>query len=143
MPYDNLPHPTTIPVEPFHIAADPSSRESLETLLKHTRMPKATFENTQTADNFGVTRQWVSDAVKQWSSIDWSKWEDKMNSAPQFKARVTGRDEREYEIHFMALFSKHRDAKPLVLLHGWPGCFLEFLPMTELLRGRWSEDELP
>lgn len=44
-----------------------------------------------------------------------------MNSFPQFTTTIIDEDKKEYEIHFVALFSKKLDAVPLVCLHGWPG----------------------
>lgn len=46
-------------------------------------------------------------------------------------------------IHFVGLFSKKADAIPIVLLHGWPGSFLEFLPLLSLLKDKYSPEELP
>lgn len=46
-------------------------------------------------------------------------------------------------MHFLALFSKKADAVPLVLLHGWPGSFLEFLSVCDILREKYGENELP
>lgn len=43
----------------------------------------------------------------------------------------------------MALFSKRPDALPLVCLHGWPGCFLEFLPVAKLLQSKYTPETLP
>lgn len=48
-----------------------------------------------------------------------------------------------FHIHFVAMPSKRQDAVPLLLLHGWPGRFLEFLPMIEKLRKKYSPGELP
>jgi microsomal epoxide hydrolase len=47
------------------------------------------------------------------------------------------------DIHFVALFSKKPDAIPILLLHGWPGSFLEFLPILSLLKARYAEEEPP
>ena len=46
-------------------------------------------------------------------------------------------------MHFMAMFSKKQDAKPLLLLHGWPGSVFEFLPYLSVVRDKWSPDDLP
>ena len=44
-----------------------------------------------------------------------------MNSFPHYLASVVDNDGKEYQIHFIGLFSDKIDAVPLVLLHGWPG----------------------
>ncbi len=43
----------------------------------------------------------------------------------------------------MALFSNESDAIPIILSHGWPGCFLEFLPLLEMLKSKHTPDNLP
>jgi microsomal epoxide hydrolase len=43
----------------------------------------------------------------------------------------------------MALFSKRSDAVPLVNIHGWPGCFLEYLPVVKLLQAKYTPETLP
>ncbi|CAD0100793.1 unnamed protein product [Aureobasidium mustum] len=48
-----------------------------------------------------------------------------------------------FHVHYVAMLSKRQDAVPLLLLHGWPGSFLEFLPMLDKLRNRYSPDDLP
>jgi microsomal epoxide hydrolase len=47
------------------------------------------------------------------------------------------------DIHFVALFSQKNDAPPLLLLHGWPGSFLEFVGTLELLKRKYTPDTLP
>ena len=49
----------------------------------------------------------------------------------------------DFHIHFVAMPSKRQDAVPLLLLHGWPGSFLEFLPVIDKLRKKYSPDDLP
>jgi microsomal epoxide hydrolase len=65
-----------------------------------------------------------------------------INSFPQFILPIK---EEGYtlDIHFVALFSKKPDAIPIFPLHGWPGSFLEFLPILALLKARYTEEELP
>ncbi|KJX98269.1 hypothetical protein TI39_contig422g00002 [Zymoseptoria brevis] len=48
-----------------------------------------------------------------------------------------------FDIHFIALFSKKADAAPLLLLHGWPGSFLEFLGALDVLKSNYSPETLP
>ena len=47
-----------------------------------------------------------------------------------------------YDVHFTALFSTRKDAVPIVCIHGWPGCFLEFLPIMDRLQSKYP-DTLP
>lgn len=75
--------------------------------------------------------------------IERRKHESHMNSFPQFIAPIKDDDGKTYDIHFVALFSEKKDAIPIVLCHGWPGSFLEFLPMFDILRKRHSPADLP
>jgi microsomal epoxide hydrolase len=48
-----------------------------------------------------------------------------------------------FHVHFVFMPSKRQDAVPLLLLHGWPGSFLEFLPMIDKLRKKYGSNDLP
>jgi microsomal epoxide hydrolase len=49
----------------------------------------------------------------------------------------------DFHVHFVSMLSKSKNAIPLLLLHGWPGSFLEFLPLLGKLRQKYNPDELP
>ncbi|KFX96373.1 hypothetical protein V490_03377 [Pseudogymnoascus sp. VKM F-3557] len=70
------------------------------------------------------------------------KSEDFINSFPNFTINITDTSGPQ-DIHFVSLFSEKKDAIPLILLHGWPGNFLEFLPILELLRNNYTPETLP
>lgn len=54
------------------------------------------------------------------------------------------KDEKgDFTIHFTGLFSSKPDAIPVVMLHGWPGSFLEFLKILSLLKERYTPETLP
>lgn len=65
-----------------------------------------------------------------------------MNSVPHFKVPVHD-GENSLNVHFIGLFSEREDAIPVLLLHGWPGSFLEFLPILSLIKGRYTPSTLP
>jgi microsomal epoxide hydrolase len=67
-----------------------------------------------------------------------TKQEEHINSFPAYKYHVIDDDKRAYDIHFTALFSPRKDAIPILFLHGWPGSFLEFLPMMSMLRTKYT-----
>lgn len=71
------------------------------------------------------------------------KHEEHINSFPNFKVAIEDDDGHQYSIHFVGLFSKKADAIPLLLLHGWPGSFLEFLPILDHLRTAYTPETLP
>lgn len=56
---------------------------------------------------------------------------------------VQGQDGEEIEIHFVALFSQRKDAMPLAMYHGWPGSFMDFADMLDLLKERYTPSDLP
>ncbi len=68
-----------------------------------------------------VARYWATD-------YDWRKCETKLNALPQFKTEIDGLD-----IHFIHVRSKHADALPLIVTHGWPGSIIEQLKIIEPL----------
>ena len=63
-------------------------------------------------------------------AYDWRKAEAKLNALPQFMTTIDGVD-----IHFIHVRSKHPNALPLIMTHGWPGSVLELLktvgPLTD------------
>ena len=70
--------------------------------------------------------------------------ESHFNSYPSYKVPIEARDGDTYDIHFMAMFSSRKDAKPLLLMHGWPGSVFEFIPYLDVIRQKWpSPDDLP
>lgn len=144
MTYDTFPSKVTISLEPFTINTPKAELDDLKALLKLTRVPKSTFENTQTKPHFGVNRDWVIEARRTWTEeFDWQKQVDRINAISQWIATVKNHDGLEYKIHLLGLISQKKDAVPVILSHGWPGSFLEFLPMFELVKQKWSEDDLP
>lgn len=72
------------------------------------------------------------------------KQEAHINSVPNFKTQIKDEESgNTFSVHFAALFSKKPDAIPIVLFHGWPGSFLEFFPIMDLVRKKYSPEELP
>lgn len=71
------------------------------------------------------------------------KQEEYINSFPHYKADIVDDDGRIYSIHFAALFSEKKSAIPTTRLHGWPASFQEFLPVLDLLRKKYSPQDLP
>lgn len=58
---------------------------------------------------------------------------------PHYKAAVTSNGDK-YSVHFAALFSPNKDAVPILLMHGWPGSFLEFLPILTKVQAQYASD---
>ncbi|KAK9789088.1 putative Epoxide hydrolase N-terminal domain-containing protein [Seiridium cardinale] len=101
-----------------------------------------TFESSQQNRKYGITAEWLQNAKKQWLQFDWRKAERRINSFPNFTSHIheLGTD---FKIHFVGLFSEHMDAVPVLMLHGWPGSFLEFLPILNDLKTRYTPATLP
>src|SRR4029077_12882759 len=79
----------------------------------------------------GVQLATIQELARHWSTdYDWRKAEKKLNALPQFTTEIDGVD-----IHFIHAKSKHENALPLVMTHGWPGSVIELLeavgPLTE------------
>ncbi|KAJ7660255.1 Alpha/Beta hydrolase protein [Mycena polygramma] len=109
-------------------------------------------DSTPTNDNpddhsLGLSLEWLKNAKHEWETgFDWRAQERTINSFPQFMAKVPVQVEgKEYihDIHFLALFSKRADAVPLIMFHGWPGSFFEFIPIVRILSTKYTADTLP
>jgi microsomal epoxide hydrolase len=122
-------------VKPFKAHIPDSKVQQFKELIKLCPIGPEVYENNDrgNADRFlGMTRKWLSDAKEQWlNTFDWRKEEEYINSFPNFVARVKEDETGEtIDVHFVALFSKRKDAVPIAFFHGWPG---ELNPMTALL----------
>jgi pimeloyl-ACP methyl ester carboxylesterase len=71
----------------------------------------------------GIQLAKLQELVRYWGTgYDWRKAEAKMNSLPQFVSKIDGLD-----IHFINVRSRHPNAMPLIMTHGWPGSLFELL----------------
>ncbi|ERF69832.1 hypothetical protein EPUS_08033 [Endocarpon pusillum Z07020] len=143
MSFSTLPSGVNHAIKPFTLNTPAAEIEELKTLIKHSRIAVPTFENSQKDGKYGIDREWMQNIKEKWLKFDWSKTEDRLNSFPHFKASITDDDGTKYDIHFAALFSQKADAVPLVMLHGWPGSFLEFIPILQLLKDKHTPETLP
>ncbi|TKA36752.1 hypothetical protein B0A54_11622 [Friedmanniomyces endolithicus] len=147
MSFDTIPSKASFKPKPFNAHVSDEDLRSFQTHLKYSRIGPKTYENLTTDvkdfNHWGISRQWVADAKQHWETkYDWRKTEDRINSYPNFTVPIqdSGFD---FQIHFVALFSKKPDAVPLALLHGWPGSFLEFLGTLDVLREKYKPEDLP
>jgi len=77
----------------------------------------------------GVQLAMIQALARYWSTdYDWRKVEARLNSYPQFLTEIDGLD-----IHFIHVRSKHKNALPLIVTHGWPGSIIEMLKIIEPL----------
>ena len=143
---------------PFEVNIGEDSLTEFQTLVKCSKIAPATYESLQEDRRYGVTHKWLVEAKARLETFDWYEiWLSKMrfclpkdrrqreteiNSFPQFKIEIEFSG-RAHSIHFCGLFSEQVDATPVLLLHGWPGSFLEFLPILNLLRDAYTPQSLP
>jgi hypothetical protein len=107
-------------VKPFRVAIP---KAKIDHILRRVR--ETQFPSELVADDwrYGANWQYMKDLTSYWTTkYDWRKTEAKLNSFPQFTAKV-----EDYDIHFYHVRSKSPKPMPLILTHGWPGSVVEFL----------------
>ncbi|MBP0597989.1 epoxide hydrolase [Herbaspirillum sp. LeCh32-8] len=115
-------------VVPFRVAVPQARIDDLKQRLAATRWPD---RETVSDWSQGVPLDAAKRLVTYWHDrYDWRKFERKLNAFPQFRTTIDG-----LGIHFIHVKSKHADAMPIILTHGWPGSIVEFLkvigPLTD------------
>jgi pimeloyl-ACP methyl ester carboxylesterase len=113
-------------IRPFHVSFSDDDLADLRRRIKATRWPERETVNdasqgVQLATTQKLARYWATD-------YDWRKVEAKLNALPQFITTIDGLD-----IHFIHVRSKHRNALPLIVTHGWPGSIIEQLKIIDPL----------
>jgi len=113
-------------VKPFRIDVPQEQLDDLAARLANTRWP-AEPAGSGWAD--GVPVDYLRELVEHWRTrYDWRAWEARLNALPQFTTTIDGTN-----IHFAHVKSPNENALPLILVHGWPGSFVEFLEVVEPL----------
>jgi pimeloyl-ACP methyl ester carboxylesterase len=115
-------------IRPFTVEIPEADLEDLRARIAATRFPE---RETVEDDSQGVPLALMQDLARYWATeYDWRKCEARLNSVPNFVTAIDGLD-----IHFIHVRSKHEDALPLVICHGWPGSIVEQLkiigPLTD------------
>jgi len=107
-------------VRPFHIKVPEEALVDLRHRLAATRFPE---QETVTDASQGVQLATMKELVRYWGTgYDWRKVEARLNAIPQFVTTIDGLD-----IHFIHVRSKHANAMPVIVTHGWPGSIIEQL----------------
>jgi pimeloyl-ACP methyl ester carboxylesterase len=113
-------------IRPFRINIPEADLVDLRRRLAATRWPD---KETVTDDSQGVPLATLQQLVKYWQTDhDWRKVEARLNALPQFMTEIDGVD-----IHFIHVRSKHDNALPLIVTHGWPGSVIEQLKIIDPL----------
>jgi pimeloyl-ACP methyl ester carboxylesterase len=113
-------------IRPFRINIPEEALGDLRRRLAATRWPD---RETVTDQSQGMQLATLQRLVRYWQTeYDWRKVEAKLNSLPQFLTQIDGLD-----IHFLHIRSRHENALPLIITHGWPGSIIEQLKIIEPL----------
>lgn len=112
--------------QPFHVNIDQSVLDDLKHRILATRWPVALNATTW---EYGMDLSYMKDLAAYWANgFNWRKTEAGINAFPNFITSIDG-----YKIHYLHIRSKHPDAVPLIISHGWPGSFLEMLKIIPAL----------
>ncbi len=115
-------------IRPFHFTASDAALADLKRRVEMTRWPDPETvaddtQGVQLATMKALTRYWAGD-------YDWRRCEARLNALPNFVTEIDGLD-----IHFIHVRSKHANALPVIVTHGWPGSIIEQLkiigPLTD------------
>jgi pimeloyl-ACP methyl ester carboxylesterase len=115
-------------IRPFKIHVTDEAIADLRRRIVATRWPD---KETVADDSQGVRLAKIQPLVRYWgTAYDWRKAEARLNALPQFVTNIDGLD-----IQFVHVRSKHANALPLIMTHGWPGSVLELVkviaPLTD------------
>ncbi len=115
-------------IRPFQVEVPQEDLTDLRQRIAATHWPTRELvddrsQGVQLATTQALADFWVTE-------YDWRACEARLNALPQFKTEIDG-----VEIHFIHVRSKHEDALPLIMTHGWPGSVVELLetvgPLTD------------
>jgi pimeloyl-ACP methyl ester carboxylesterase len=115
-------------IRPFHVDIPEEALVDLRRRIVATRWP----DKELVADaSQGVQLATMKELAGYWAKdYDWRKCEAKLNAVPQFVTKIDGVD-----IHFIHVRSKHKNALPIIITHGWPGSIIEQMkiigPLTD------------
>jgi pimeloyl-ACP methyl ester carboxylesterase len=115
-------------IERFRVSFPRAQVAALRRRIAETRFPSAELvadrsQGVQLATMQALARRWTT-------GYDWRRVERRLNALPQFTTKIDG-----VNIHFIHVKSRHKNALPLIMTHGWPGSVIELLetigPLTD------------
>ncbi|HLZ84353.1 MAG TPA: epoxide hydrolase [Caulobacteraceae bacterium] len=113
-------------IRPFHFEAPEAMLADLRRRIGATRWPDRETVNGATQ---GVQFATLRKLAQYWQTgYDWRKVEARLNALPNFMTQIDGLD-----IHFIHVRSKHENALPLIVTHGWPGSIIEQMKIIDPL----------
>src|SRR3954464_14106899 len=105
---------TTGEIAPFTIDMPEEALADLRRRVAATRWPSRELVGDRSQ---GVQLAALRELARYWTTEDdWRRCEARLNALPQFKTEIDG-----LGIHFIHVRSRHEDALPLIMTHGWPG----------------------
>ena len=117
---------TATEIQPFQIEIPDDQIDDLRRRIASTRWPSVELVDDWSQ---GIQRATLRAIAKYWTTdYDFGRLEERLNALPQFTTEIDG-----LEIHFIHARSKHEDALPLIITHGWPGSVIEMLGVIEPL----------
>ena len=123
---DNNQAAGAINIRPFHYKAPEAELTELRRRVQATKWPERETVSNATQ---GVQLATVQALAHYWATeYDWRKIEARLNTLPQFITEIDGLD-----IHFIHVRSKHENALPLIVTHGWPGSIIEQMKIIDPL----------
>jgi pimeloyl-ACP methyl ester carboxylesterase len=118
--------PDTTSIRPFHFSAPEAELTELCRRISATRWPE---RETVSDQSQGPQLATLQKLARYWETeYDWRKVEARLNALPNFITEIDGLD-----IHFIHVRSKHKNALPLIVTHGWPGSIIEQLKIVDPL----------
>ena len=113
-------------IRPFRVNVPEEELTELRRRINATRWPE---RETVTDQSQGVQLGTAQKLARYWATeYDWRKVEARLNAVPNFITEIDGLD-----IHFIHVRSKHENALPLIITHGWPGSVIELLKIVDPL----------
>jgi pimeloyl-ACP methyl ester carboxylesterase len=113
-------------IRPFRVNFPDAELDELRRRINATRWPERELVNDISQ---GVQLATIQKLARYWATdYDWRKIEAKLNALPQFMTEIDGLD-----IHFIHVRSKHENALPLIVTHGWPGSIIEQMKIIDPL----------
>jgi len=113
-------------IRPFRVSVPEEELTELRRRINATRWPD---RETVTDTTQGVQLATMRNLAQYWGKeYDWRRCEAQLNDLPQFITEIDGLD-----IHFIHVRSKHENALPLIVTHGWPGSVVEQLKIVDPL----------
>jgi pimeloyl-ACP methyl ester carboxylesterase len=115
---------TSVQVSQHRFVLDREALDDLANRLTRTRLPT----DLGTGWERGVPRSWLENLLEDWRGFDPDTLQHQLDGLHQFRAEVDG-----HAIHLVVAEGRGPDPVPLLLTHGWPGSFLEYLKLLPLL----------